>query len=135
MTELSWKVFKEDNGHIKDYDIFKNTYWVEVVETLAKETKNKAEFEEAFRIKLMSMYWSRSEYEVVITSWPPYISKEELVKLSYEQDRYYNEYSKFQVRHNVSLTTTRKIDIYEQLQLNWKQFINYVYCEVTKTNG
>ena len=120
---LSWNVLFEDfnKKEIVYYDIFKGGYFEEVARELKKKTGNKKVFTEKFRLKLMSQFWARSEYEVVVTSWPPYISKEELDKLKQEDVKY---------RTNVNLTVGRKIDIYEQLQMNWQQFIDYVWNNI-----
>lgn len=130
---LSWNVYTENlnTRKIEIYDIFKGGYF----EQIAKEIKkffpdNKEEFTEAFRLKLMSQFWCRAEYEVVITSWPPYIDKEEIARLNIEQQKHFDKYGTYQLRHDVNLTVEEKIDIYSQLQLNWQQFIDYVWNNI-----
>ena len=120
---LSWNVLLEDfnRKEIVLYDIFKGGHFETIAKGLKKKTSSKEEFAEEFRIKLMSRFWSRSEYEVVVTSWPPYIEKEELARLNQEDVKY---------RTNVNLSVGRKIDIYDQLQMNWNQFIDYVWNNI-----
>ena len=120
---LSWNVLIEDfnKKEIIYYDIFKNSYYIELVKELKQKAANKEEFAENFKHKLMYQYWARSEYEVVITSWPPYIDKKELERLNKEEFKY---------RTNVNLTVGKKIDIYEQLMMNWTQFIDYVWNNI-----
>ena len=49
------------------------------------------------------------------------ISREELDRLNQEDIKY---------RTNVNLTVGKKIDIYDQLQMNWQQFIDYVWNNI-----
>ncbi|MBQ2388948.1 MAG: hypothetical protein II305_02725 [Clostridia bacterium] len=120
---LSWNVLFEDfnKREIVTYDIFKGGHYEKIAKELKKETNSKEEFVEEFRVKLMSQFWSRSEYEVVVTSWPPYIDKEELDRLNQEDVKY---------RANVRLTVGKKIDIFNQLEMNWNQFIDYVWNNI-----
>ena len=120
---LSWNVLFEDfnKKEIAYYDIFKGGHFEKLAREIKSRVSTKEEFIEEFRIKLMSLFWARSEYEVVVTSWPPYIDKEELDRLNQEDIKY---------RTNVNLTVGRKIDIYDQLQMNWNQFIDYVWNNI-----
>lgn len=129
---LSWNVLLEDSNsrEIVAYDIFKGGYF----ETVAREIKSKVITKEAFAkefgTKLMSRFWSRSEYEVVVTSWPPYVEKEEIARLNTEQEKHFKKYGTYQYRYTVNLTVGKKIDIFWQLKLNWQQFIDYVWNNI-----
>ena len=129
---LSWKVFWEDfnKREIVYYDIFKNGYWEEKAKELKKKHPNFGQWTTAFRIQLMSQYWSRSEYEVIITSWPPYIETKELDRLCQEREEREKVWGSKILRINPRLTTTRKIDIFEQLDMNWEVFTNYVWNNI-----
>ena len=120
---LSWKVYWEDfnRKEIVVYDIFNGNYFECVAKDIKERVSSKEIFAEEFRIKLMHRFWSRSEYEVVITSWPPYIDKYELDRLNQEDPKY---------KTDVRLTVGKKIDILDQLELNWNQFIDYVWSNV-----
>ena len=65
-------------------------------------------------------FWARAEYEVIITSWPPFVEKDEVIKLQQELD-------KTQYRHVVNLSFEKKIDIYDQVRLNFDRFIDYLW--------
>ena len=71
-------------------------------------------------------FWSKCECEVVITSWPPYMDVENIDKLKKEVEEHDSKYSWRQLRVNVPLTISEKIDIYDQLRLNWDAFKRYV---------
>lgn len=122
---LSWNVLFENfnNREIVAYDIFKGGHYEKIAKDLKKKTNSKEEFIEEFRIKLMSQFWSRSEYEVVVTSWPPYIGRKEL-------DRLISEEKDCKYRTNVNLEVGKKIDVFKQLEMNWSQFIDYVWNNI-----
>lgn len=121
---LSWNVYLEDfnRKEIVVYDIFKGKYFEGIAKDIKERVSSKELFAEEFRLKLMHRFWSRSEYEVVITSWPPYVHQEEIERLANEDVKYY--------RTNVNLSVGRKIDIYDQIMLNWQQFIDYVWNNI-----
>ena len=75
----------------------------------------------------MYQYWSRSEYEVVVTSWPPYIKVENIEEMKSEVEKHNSECNWEQVRISPTLTVAKKIDVFEQLNMNWEQFIDYVW--------
>lgn len=100
---LEWYVFIENPNAKKfeEYNCLKG--WEERIIEEYKKTKNKKEFLKRLDLILMSRYWSRCEYEMILVGWP-------------------NDEIK------------RKIDIYEQIKLNWKHFSEYVW-EWVKENG
>jgi len=66
----------------------------------------------------MYYFWCKAEHEIVITSFPPYIDKKEFNRLSSEE---------FRVCSDVRLRCGEKIDIYEQIRMNWDVFVDYVW--------
>lgn len=129
---LSWNVFWEDfnKREIVYYDIFKSGHWEKKAKELKKEYPEFEDWSKEFKAELMYQYWSRSEYEVIITSWPPYIDIEEIDKLQQEVENREKVWGSKILRINPRLTTTRKIDIFEQLNMNWEVFANYVWNNI-----
>ena len=129
---LSYKVFRENlnSRKIEEYDIFKGGHWEEVARKLKQECIDRAEWEKCFRVKLMSMYWCRSEYEIILTSWPPYITAEEVDRLQEELKDREKTWGSRAVKVNVNLSTEEKIDIFRQIDMNWRVFANYVWENV-----
>ena len=132
-TELAWYVFEEDV----------NAREIEIVNILHKDgllfNDIKKEFADRYtdmenfetfceRVKrnLMYYYWSKSEHEIVLTSWPPYIESAELDRLIEEKDKDIEKYGRF-IRTNVNLTVGSKVDVYTQVALNWNRFIHYLW--------
>ena len=129
---LSWNVFFEDfnSKQIVNRDIFKGGKLEEFCVNLKKSTLTKQQFAEELRKELMYHYWARSEYEIVLTSWPPYIKTEDVYELAHDIQENKEQYNTTPVRVCVNPTVARKVDIYEQIQMNWDVFVDYVYNNV-----
>lgn len=127
-TKLVWNVFNECNGEICPLNIFEYNYkFLEDLLIAKRKYKNKfEEFAEHVRKSLQYYYWSKSEYETVITTWPPYIESEELNRLNKEKHEREIRNRPF-YRDAVNLTTRHKIDIYTQIMMNWDRFIDYIW--------
>lgn len=106
---LEWNVYIGDynHRHIETYNIFKHTSFVKdcqkIVKRYSKTEKaegvfNREAFAEEIRHELMYYFWSKCEWEVIIDHWPPHES--------------------FQ---------SEKIDVYDQIRLNWNVFIDYLW--------
>lgn len=111
MREMHWYVYVEDfNGRmIADYDIFRHGCFAEYVRKAYKKYRNDHDsFCESVRKLLAYYFWSKCEWEVILSAWPP-------------SDK----------------VTQRKIDVYEQVMMNWDVFIEYVWtrCHERKRRG
>lgn len=97
---MIWKVMLYDNGRARAYNVFNNISFNKAVqEEIMSVPELTFEFIEQ-RVKELAQwqFWSRCEYEFLVTGWPPST-----------HDKPY------------------KLDVYEQLRMNWDQFINYIY--------
>lgn len=96
----------------------------------------KANIEESARLEFLEEeirgycrynFWGRCEYEVLLCSWPNVISMEELDRINSEIREHKEKYPNLkQYRATVNCEVCDKISIYDQLELNWPQFFNYV---------
>lgn len=104
-----WNVYMGDfnSGYIKEFNIFRHVSFLDDVcktvkkyrQILKKEgTFDRAAFAEELRHQLMYYFWCKCEYEIILDHWPP-------------SDR----------------TNARKVDIYEQVLLNFDVFTDYVW--------
>lgn len=125
-----WNVFRENwnTKEIEQFNIFEHSGFMKDVCEALKE-KNKEAFAEKIKRRLKYYYWGKCEHEVVVTSWPPYIEKDELVSLNSEVEDERKKYGREPYRLNVSLTVAKKIDVYEQVKMNWDVFIDYVWSK------
>ena len=118
-NELTWNAYIEDRNSntIKVFNIFNSFRFISDVIKANNKYKNDFEFLQEVRSSLMYAFGSKSEYEVIITSWPPYISKEEFERLTKEDIKY---------RTWLNLSMGEKIDIYNQVMINWEAFKLYL---------
>ena len=100
VKNLRWYVYYHDwnDNKIKTFNIFNHGGFNEDVEKYLKKYKDKDEFAERLKSSLMYYFWSKCEWEVVITPW---ISRKN--------------------------TEDIKIDVYDQVMNNWEIFLDYVW--------
>ena len=99
--ELVWNVYVDDfNGKkIQVYNIFRHGYFYDDLKKTAKKYKeDRVRFEEEVRRDLMYYFWSKCEWEIILSGWPAHDNFEE-----------------------------EKVDVYSQVMLNWEVFINYLW--------
>ena len=99
---LEWNVYvSEFNGReIVIHNVFDHRRLMDDLKKAARKYKDteREEFCEQMRKDLMYYYWSKCEWEVIIDHWP-------------HSDR----------------LNDRKVDVYEQIRLNWEPFCDYVW--------
>ena len=151
---LVWNVYHNDinNRKIELFNVFRHGGFIKslskelkqidkdrfVIETLVAQNQEQHkpykklvmnfENDVSERIRKICGYyfWSKSEYEIVITSWPPYINVEDIQKLQDEIDKHNKQWNTKQRQINITPTIAEKIDIYDQLRLNWNAFLHYI---------
>lgn len=100
---LIWNAFYHDFNakKIKEYNVLNDGFVGEVVKRLPKKKSDVGYdiFKKELRSELMYRYWGKVEWEVVLSAFPPSTDgKEEL-----------------------------KVDIYQQVMLNFDIFCDYAY--------
>lgn len=98
---LTWKVYYEDfNGkRISTFNIFDNSRLIEdCIKNFKKNAEDKEAFAKQLRQDLMYYYWSKCEWEILLTSW--------LGRKNFHDE---------------------KIDVFDQIYLNWDRFVDYVW--------
>lgn len=101
MRDMHWLVIVEDfNGkRIVEYDIFEHYSFAEDVRKAYRKHRTDFDaFAEKVRRSLFYYFRSKCEWEVVIGSW---------IRSGYVPER--------------------KVDVYQQVMLNWDVFIRYVW--------
>ena len=99
---LEWNVFRYDinSREISKWNVFKHGGFYEDVIKVRRESKNKTTFSTKLRSKARYYFWSRCEYEIILGEWPP-----------------------APAGRNVE----EKIDVYDQLDMNWEMFVDYLW--------
>ena len=126
---MVWNVFREDFNRraIVKYNIFDHGGFAQDVKKLLTEDISKDEFTEQLNRSLRYWFWCKSEHEVVLCSWPVYINKAELDRLNTECEECNNKWGHYPYKINITPDVGEKVSIYDQVMMNWGQFIDYVY--------
>ena len=125
MERLEWNVYIERNNKIEVHNIFEHVRFMNDLVYMKKYTTF-TQFEKEVELSLMYFYWGKSEWEIVITTFPPYIDNEELENLNKERDECIKNFGRF-IKTYVNLETSEKVDVYRQIRMNWKPFIHYLW--------
>ena len=116
------------NSHsIKKFNIFNHGRFLEDVKKDLRECETKKEFAEELHKDLIYYFWSKAEWEVVITPWTPRITISELNRLNEEREKTLKKYNREPYSLYVNPDISEKIDVYEQVMLNWDLFVDYVW--------
>lgn len=140
---MQWlvKIYNVNTNKIENYDVFKNEE--KTIKALKKSCTDKKEFKESFRRHLMWRYWSRCEYELMLSSENskvylyPWISKDpEAAKIdvTYENNENGFSWPAFTLKHlklndiaDEDLNKEKyavKIDVFDQLDFMMDSFID-----------
>ena len=98
---LTWNVYRLNinNREIEVFNIFNHYSFLMGCAKAAKK-HTRMEFAEEVKHELMYYYWSKCEWEVLVSDWTS------------------PDFSKSQ----------KKIDVYQQIMLNFDQFIDYLWA-------
>ena len=99
--KLEWFVYYNswNENKIKPFNVFDHYGFVKACQKSLKKFKDDREtFLEEVKKDLMYYYWSKCEWEIILSSWPPRDS-----------------------------TPKEKIDVYDQVMLNWGHFCDYLW--------
>ena len=153
---LEWNVYNENvhKGEIEIYNVFKHAHFVKDIVDLFKNSKKEQdkyckehklsglithkqanecrEHVEDFEDKQLRNicqyhFWARCEYEIVLIDWPPSIDRNEVYRLVDEDKNHFDKYGTYPYRFTPNLCVSKKIDVYQQLGLNWEQFKKYIF--------
>ena len=129
--KLEWNVYIGDfnSRKIETHNIFNHGRFLEDVKKALKKYDNRKDFEEEILKSLMYFYWAKSEWEIVLTSWVPHITKEEFDRLKFENEKFYNEHGHYPYCMLVNPDVYEKVDVYSQVMMNWNVFIDYLWSK------
>lgn len=99
--KLTWNVYIEDfnNKCIKIYNIFEHyAFKNELIETYNEFKEDKDKFLSRVKQLLQYYYWSKCEWEIILSDWPP--------------SKKFND---------------MKISVYNQVENNWHIFSEYIW--------
>lgn len=139
---LSWNVYIGDfnTGEIMVFNIFNyRSFYNACLKAKKKFKGDKEGFAEEVKSWLRYFFWSKCEWEVVLQHWPSgeqyglrkvFTLEEMYHDMKYPEDKLLGSPDRrFQVRvfpeHN--RFREKKIDVFEQVNNNWGQFIDYLW--------
>lgn len=108
---MEWYVYIENINRkcIEKYNIFEHYSFLEDIKKAYKEADGNFQlFENKVKSSLTYYFWSKCEWEIILSDWPP--SPE---KFGFKKE---------------------KVDVYSQVMLNWNIFINYVWDNIKENN-
>lgn len=122
---MIWNVYRNNfnTKKIEVFNIFDHISFLESVKKILKQTQNKKEFSENIREELLYYFWSKYEYEVIITSFPVYINQKELNKINSDNNSNSNNKTKISIEPDVGI----KVNIYSQVMNNFDIFVDYIW--------
>jgi hypothetical protein len=134
--DMKWNVFIHDVNtcSIKEYDIFRHRSFAQDVAKLFKQDLTIKDFAERLKREVQYYFWGRCEMEQVICSWPVYIDGEELARINKEYEEHNEKWGRYPYKVNIKPDVGRKIDIYQQVMLNFDVFCEYVWSQRMKQN-
>lgn len=106
MEKLVWNVFCRDMNAdtIKIFNVFEHYRFAEDVKKLILKCKDRDAFERDLKSSLMYYFWSKYEWEVLISP-----------------------------RLDGKGKNAMKIDVYWQIRNNWDRFVDYVWVSKRKS--
>lgn len=130
-----WNVFYHDMNRrkITTFNIFEHGRFRNDVEKDLKEAKSKDEFAEQLKKELFYYFGSKAEWEIVFTSWSPYISMSELDRLNTERENHIKKWDKEPHSLYVEPSVFKKIDVRDQIINNYDIFVDYLWCSKTES--
>lgn len=106
MEKLTWNVIYHDynRNEITTYNIFQHGSFVEDIRKHYKKCKTKEEFAKNLKSSLMYYFWSKCEWEILISPWC-----------------------------GSRRTEPIKVDVYWQVMNNWDLFLDYVWSHKARS--
>lgn len=127
MFKLSWNVFRYNGEDIETFNIFNHSsFYKEVIGITKKCSQSKKVFADKIINVLRYYFWCKCEHEIIMTSFPTYVSDEGLKKMEADRDKYIRDYGHCKFVHPY-LDTELKVDIYTQVMMNIDHFIDYLW--------
>lgn len=128
-TKLKWIVYYYscNKNEIKTFNVFDHKNFSRDVGNYLKKCKDKNEFSDHLKRALLYYFWSKYEWELIITQFTPRITIAELDRLNRERESHVKAYNRDYVTISVNLDTEIKIDVYMQIMNNWDIFVDYVW--------
>ena len=131
LRNMVWNVFITDmnSRKVEIHNVFNHSSFLKSVNKLLDAKLPKEEFTEQLRREVCYYYWCKVEWEITVSHYPSYIGKDEMDKLLDEREQYYRKYNKYPYSNDVDLVGAKRVDVHDQILLNWNAFVDYVWSQ------
>lgn len=131
---MKWNVIFPDlrTGRLECYDIFKNAWFQSSMQRLLEANYEKERFIKELDRAAIFWFWAKSEYEFMLTEWPAILNVDEVKRIINEYGDSLSDDEIFAKTIKAYPVNTYKVDIYDQLRINWDHFAEYVWMESRK---
>ena len=128
---LIWNVYIEDSNRkeIKEFNIFDHYAFYKSIVKILKTKLSKEDFAERINRELLYYYWCKSEWEIILTSFPPYVDKVEVNRIKFESEQFNIKHGHYPFLMHFNPNVVKKVDVYSQVKLNWDNFIEYLWSQ------
>ena len=139
MKNLVWNVYYHNwnRDKFEKFNVFEHGRFREDVEKICKEFKNsedKMRFADRLRRELQYYFWSKCEWEVVITKkddriiMTPWVGRKEIkLDVTDETDFDWLLFHDKMIEKYINKDNGVKIDVYDQIRFCWCDFVNYCW--------
>ena len=131
---MKWNVILKDSqtGRFQPYNIFECRDFRAAVEKLFEKRYPRERFLKELDQTCHYFFWAKIEWEIFITTWPPYIDAEEISRIISEYHINRPPEQALPEHIDVNVAKWYKIDVYSQLRANWERFADYMWRESQK---
>ena len=133
-SEMRWEVkyhnFNRDE--IETINILR--YAEDIIKELKKKSTSKEEFDELLNRVMMWAYWSKCEWEIIITKYDDriYLSpwgvsrSNHTIDVTDDSSFDWKAFADFHISNQI-YEDKAKIDVYDQLKFRWEEFVDYCW--------
>lgn len=131
--DMCWEAMRYDwnSSKFTQYNVL--AYREEFVKQLKKKVTSKEEFAKKMRTEMLYYFWAKCEVEVILTNqdgriiMSPWVGPKDITLDVTDRDDFdWVGLFKKETEHYIDKTTV-KIDIFDQLQWKWEEFIDYCW--------
>ena len=140
MTKLEWNVYiyNINKRDFEVYNIFDHYSYFRDINKILKSFKKendekKEEFEEKIKRETMYYFWSKSEWEVVLTPnennyiLTPWVGRSDAFLEVNDTEHFNWEVFYKEITNKKYGNPSVKIDVYDQVKHNWEKYIDYLW--------
>ena len=100
MLKYNVWIFNFNQQEIEIYNVFRHYGFFKTIKKILLEYETIEDFSEQLKKEVMYHFWAKAEWEIIIQPWSGCCDIKK---------------------------TAKKIDVYDQLTMNWEHFVKYIW--------